>query len=120
MPDLNHLWGNDLVLSPSGDLATTDVPSLTEQRVLRRLLTSQGEYIWQLDYGASLSTYVGQPGAALAIEAAIRGQLSKEPAIARSPAPTIDLTPDPSGNLYVQIRYADAATGQTGIISFTS
>ena len=87
MPDLTHLWGNDLAWSPTGDLATADAPALTEQRVLRRLLTTQAEYIWQLDYGASLPSFVGLPGAALAIRAAIRAQLSKEAAIAQDPRP---------------------------------
>lgn len=120
MPDLAHLWGNDLAWSPTGDLATSDIPALTEQRVLRRLLTTQAEYIWALDYGASLAAYVGQPGAALAIQAAIRGQMSKEAAVAQTPAPVIDLTPDPSGTLYVHIRYADAESGATKTISFAT
>ena len=120
MPDLAHLWGNDLAWSPTGDLATADTPALTEQRVLRRLLTTQADYIWSLDYGANLASYVGQPGAALAIRAAIRGQMSKEAAVAQTPAPIIDLVPDPTGNLYVHIRYADAATGATGTIAFVA
>ncbi len=120
MPDLNHLWGSDLAWSPTGDLAIADTPALTEQRLLRRLLTTQSEYIWQLDYGASLPSFVGLPGAALAIRAAIRAQMSKEAAVAQDPAPVIDLTPDPAGNIYVNIRYADAATGATGTIAFTA
>ena len=120
MPDLAHLWGNDLAWSPTGDLATAIAQALTEQRVLRRLLTTQAEYIWQPDYGASLPSFVGLPGASLAIRAAIRAQISKEAAVAQTPAPVIDLTPDPSGNLYVNIRYADAATGATGTIAFTA
>ena len=120
MPDLTHFWGNDLAWSATGDLATSDAPSLTEQRVLRRLLTTQGEYIWHLDYGASLPAFVGLPGATLAIRAAIRSQMSKEQAVSQTPAPVIDLTPDPVGNLYVNIRYADAVSGVTGTIAFTA
>ncbi len=120
MSDLTHLWGNDLAWSATGDLATSDTPDLTEQRVLRRLLTTQIEYIWQLEYGASLASFVGQPGAALAIQAAIRGQLSKEAAVAKTPSPVIDIASDPSGSLYVNIRYADAASGATTIIAFTA
>ena len=56
MPDINHLWGNDLAFSATGDLATADVPTLTQQRVLRRLLTNPGDYIWELDYGAGLAS----------------------------------------------------------------
>lgn len=120
MPDLLHLWGCDLAWSPTGDLAIADVPALTQQRLLRRLLTISGEYIWSLDYGASLASFVGQPGAALAIRAAIRGQVAKEAAVAQTPAPVIDLLPDPAGNLYVHIRYADALSGATGTVTFTA
>ena len=120
MPDLSHLWGNDLAWSATGDLAMSDTPALTEQRILRRLLTTQVEYIWQLDYGASLASFVGQAGAALAIQAAVRGQLSKEAAVAQAPSPVIDITQDPSGSLYVNIRYADAASGATSTIAFTA
>lgn len=118
MADLSHLWGNDLSWSSTGDLTVSDVPTLTQQRVLRRLLTSPGEYIWALDYGAGLSSFVGQPGAALAVRAAIRGQLSKEPAVAQSPQPVIDLVPDATGSLYVHVRYADTTTGATSTVSF--
>ncbi len=120
MPDLSHLWGNDLSWSPTGDLATADTPVLTQQRILRRLLTTPGEYIWSLNYGAGLAGFVGQPGAAIAIGAAIRGQIFKETAVAQSPAPVIDLAPDQMGDLYVSIRYADATTGTTETIAFVT
>ncbi|WP_158746086.1 hypothetical protein [Acidisphaera sp. L21] len=120
MPDLSQLWGNDLAWSPTGDLATADIPSVTQQRVLRRLLTSTGEYLWALDYGAGLASFVGQPGAAAAIRAAIRGQIFKEAAVAQTPEPIIDLVPDPAGAIYVHIRYADATTGGTQTIAFVT
>jgi hypothetical protein len=120
MPDISHLWGNDLAFSPTGDLATADVPTLTQQRVLRRLLTNPGDYIWALDYGAGLANFVGQPGAASAIRAAIRGQIFKETAVAQTPEPIIELQPDPSGSIYVHVRYADAATSITQTLAFTT
>ena len=120
MPDLAHLWGNDLAWSPTGDIDTTDIPGVTQQRVLRRLLTSPGEYLWALDYGAGLAGFVGQPGAATAILATIRGQIFKEAAVAQTPEPLIDLSPSAVGSLYVHIRYADAQTGATQTVSFTT
>ncbi len=119
LPDLTHLWGNDLALSATGDLATSAVPNVTQQRVLRRLLTNPGDYIWQLDYGAGLANFVGLPGAAAAISAAIRGQIFKEAAIAQTPAPVITLQADQSGSIYVQILYADAVTSVTQTLTFT-
>ncbi len=120
MPDLTHLWGNDLAWSPTGDLAISDVPAITQQRVLRRLLTTPGDYIWSLDYGAGLASFVGLPGATPAIAAAIRGQIFKETDVSQTPAPTIDLVPDPTGSIYVTVRYADATSGSTETIAFLS
>ena len=118
MPDLAHLWGNDLSWSSTGDLAIVDTPSVTQQRVLRRLLTVPGDYIWSLDYGAGIASFVGQPGAATAIVSAIRGQIFKEVDVAQTPAPLIDLLPDQAGNMYVQVTYADATLGTTQTIAF--
>ena len=47
MPDLAHQFGADLVAGATGDLAVVDGPALGRQRVLRRLLTNPGDYIWQ-------------------------------------------------------------------------
>jgi hypothetical protein len=120
VPDLSHLWGNDLTLSPTGDLATADIPVVTQQRILRRLLTNPGDYIWSLGYGAGLARYVGLPGATSAISAAILGQIFQEAAVAQTPAPVIDLQPDQVGDLYVSISYADATTGATQTLTFTT
>ena len=61
MPDISHQFSADLSLSPTGDLATITAPQLTQQRVLRRLLTNPGDYIWHPSYGAGLAAFVGQP-----------------------------------------------------------
>lgn len=120
MSDLDHLWGTDLAISPTGDLATADTPLVTQQRVLRRLLTNPGDEIWSLDYGAGLARFVGVPGATQAVRAIIRAQILKESAVSQSPEPIIELRPDPTGVLYVQIRYADAQSGTTQTIGLTA
>src|SRR5258708_16619680 len=73
MRDLFQWWHQDLTILPNGDLMVCRgieptgslTPSSTtvegEQRVLRRLLTSPGSYIWHLEYGARLPQNVGQP-----------------------------------------------------------
>ena len=119
MPELTHLWGTDLAVGPTGDLAVVTGTNAGQQRVLRRLLTNPGDYIWQLDYGAGLAQFIGQPGGESAIRAAIRGQIFKEQAVARTPEPLIDVQFANTGAVYVQIRYADATTGATQILSFT-
>ena len=120
MQDLYHFLGSDLTLSPTGDLATVDTPTVTQQRLLRRFLTNPGDDIWSPDYGAGLGSFVGVPGAVQAIQAAIRGQIFKEDAVAQTPEPVIDLQADPTGSIYVQVRYADAQTGTTQTLTFTT
>ena len=59
MPDVSHMYGNDLTAANNGDLAVSTLTQLGQERVIRRLMTSQGQYIFQLDYGAGLPAYLG-------------------------------------------------------------
>jgi hypothetical protein len=120
--DLSHLWGTDLSTGPTGDLALVSGSMLGQQRVLRRLMTNPGDYVWQLGYGAGLAQFVGQPANASQIRAVIRSQIFKEAAVARTPEPDIDVQFDPTGGtgtIYVQIRYVDAPSAQTQVLSFS-
>jgi phage baseplate assembly protein W len=118
MQELAHLWGTDLSIGPTGDLALVAGSSRTAQRVLRRLLTNPGDYIWQPGYGAGLAQFVGQPGGLSQIRAVIRSQIFLEPAVATDPQPTIDVQAQTDGTFYVEIRYGDADTGETQLLSF--
>jgi phage baseplate assembly protein W len=64
-------WGQDLVLTPSGQLQTATGWDQIRQRIERRLLTDpsgilpdgtplSAEYIFHPDYGEGLQNYVGQ------------------------------------------------------------
>ncbi len=121
MSDLFHQWGSDLAAGPTGDLAMASASLLGQQRVLRRLLTNPGDYIWQPAYGAGLAQFVGQPASAAQIRAAIRSQIFQEAIVARQPEPVIDIQAaiDGSSMVYVFIRYVDATDGQTQVLSFT-
>ena len=118
MPDLSHQFGFDLSVGPTGDLALSTDTVLGQQRVLRRLLTNAGDYIWQLTYGAGLPGFVGQTVSAASIRGVIRTQLATEAMVAKSPAPVIDVEPDGLGSVYVTVRYADAADGTTQVLGF--
>ena len=118
MADLSHQFGSDLVLGPTGDLAVVERAYLTQQRVLRRLLTNAGDYIWQLQYGAGLARFVGQPQQSARISGAIRAQLLRETTVARIPEPIVDVQAGQTGDVYVTVRYADAASGSTQVLSF--
>jgi phage baseplate assembly protein W len=119
MPDLSHQWGADIAVGATGDVALADGLVLGQQRVLRRLLTNPGDYLWQPDYGAGLGRFIGQPGNVLQISAVIRSQIFREDAVARSPEPEIDVRFDDAGTLYVQLRYADAESGQAQLLAFS-
>ncbi len=121
MPDLSHQWGSDLAAGPTGDVATSGGSQLGQQRVLRRLLTNPGDYIWQPSYGAGLAQFVGQPAGAARIRAVIRSQIFQESVVARTPEPVIDVSigSGGSGSVYVHIRYVDATNGSTQMLSFS-
>ena len=119
MADAWHQYGADLMVGPTGDIACATGVTLGQQRVLRRLLTNPGDYIWDVGYGAGLGRFVGQPADPARIAAVVRGQIFKEAAVARQPEPVIEVSAEPTGTVSVQIRYADAATGGTRILSFS-
>ncbi len=118
MQDASLVWGADLSVSSTGDIALASATTLGQQRVLRRLLTNPGDYIWQLDYGAGLARFVGTPIDVLAVRAAIRSQIFKESAVSRTPEPLIDVQTAQDGSVIVQIRYVDSTLGTTQVLSF--
>ena len=61
MYDIFHEWGADLAAGSSGDIALASGTDLISQRVCRRLLTNAGDYLWNLEYGAGLAQFIGQP-----------------------------------------------------------
>lgn len=122
MQDLSHQWGDDLALGPGGDLAVSGGSTLAGQRILRRLLTNPGDYIWQLTYGAGLGSLIGQPLSPTRVNALIRAQIFKESAVARSPEPVINVSHDSSaaaGVFYVSITYTEATSGDARVLSFS-
>src|ERR1700735_976799 len=108
--DLAHWMGSDLTAAASGDLLTVDGVAKGQQRVLRRLLTNNGAYIWEAAYGGGLAAKIGQPFDAGACQAVVQAQMYLELAVSRSPAPTILVTEITNG-LSVSISYIDSGTG---------
>ncbi len=119
MPDLALQFGGDLTVGPTGDLLLADGAALTQQRILRRLLTNPGDYIWQLRYGAGFGRFVGQPGAPGAINGVARTQLRLERSVATSPPPVCSTLISDDGTVTLSLNYADATTGQNSILSFS-
>ena len=119
MQDVSLLWGQDLTVSATGDLALATSTELSQQRVLRRLLTNPGDYIWQPSYGAGLGQFVGQPVNVSMIQSVIRSQVLLESTVAQTPEPVISVAGANDGGVYVDVRYVDADTGSTQILSFS-
>jgi hypothetical protein len=117
MPDLAHTFGSDLVVSANGDLLTADSVVLSEQRVLRRLLTNPQDYIWQPNYGAGMPQKIGLPFDVATIEAIVAAQMCLEESVVRSPPPEIDVASFPNG-MFVDISYTEADSSLPAVLNF--
>lgn len=116
--EISQTWGSDVDRTITGALATVTGTAQGEQRVLRRLLTNPGDYIWHLDYGAGLPRYVGRLNRPGEIEGVIRQQLTLEPIVAQTPPPVVQITSILNG-IFVDVAWVDAVTGEPATISFT-
>ena len=119
MADISQIFAQDIEVSAVGDIATVDGTALGQQRVMRRLLTNPGDYIWQPGYGAGLPGLVGLPVDSGRVEALVRAQIFLESSVATTPEPVISVQSFPDGSLYLDIRYVDSTTAQTQSLSFS-
>lgn len=118
MADIFHQWNSDLVIGPSGDLLAVDGSQEVQQRVLRRLMTNLGDYIWQLSYGAGLPEFVGQIANAARISAVVRQQMALESGVQQSPEPVVNVSAGTDGTVFLSIQYVDAISGGTQVLAF--
>ncbi|PZP48555.1 MAG: hypothetical protein DI601_00260 [Azospirillum brasilense] len=117
MIDVDISPGGDLALGETGDLMLAMDAALTQQRVLRRLLTPERDYLWHQEYGGGLGAYVGEPGAAPRIIAVAREQLGMEQTVQQSPPPDLRISADALGTVVLDVAYVDAASGETQSLS---
>ena len=117
MADVNHWIGQDFGVSPSGDLASVSGFDYTSQRIVRRLMTILGQYIWELNYGGSLPIRVGQKLDVNALKSIIIAQMLLETTVLQSPAPIVTVTAILNGAT-INIEYVDAVTGKDGVLAF--
>lgn len=118
--DLDQNFGSDLTLSAISDLQSVSGLVRSQQRVLRRLLTNPGDYIWHPDYGAGLPSFVGQYLSSSRfdeIKSLILSQIYLEDSVAKTPEPEILLQTIQSG-LFVQINYTENASRQPVVLTF--
>ena len=109
MNDIFHSWGGDLQVGSGGDLAISTGSDVITQRVLRRLLTNPGGYLWNLDYGGGLAQFVGANADHAYISGVVTTQLALESAVPTTPPPTVSVSIVNAANGYVvaNISYAD-------------
>ena len=106
-------WSGDLCIGPSGDIATDSVQTELQSRLVRRLLTNPGSYVWHLNYGAGLGAFVGDTYSPRLIDNTIQNQLQYEILVASSPVPLIQIGLTSSGDFFttsVTIQYQISGT----------
>lgn len=127
MKEIYHEYGNDLVITLNGDLQTVDGVELSNQNIIRRLLTTPitvanpPDYLQNPTYGAGLPQFIGRLDTTQTyneIKALITAQIYLEPTVAQTPPPEIELQGLPNG-LSGTITYTYAPTNQQAVVSFT-
>jgi hypothetical protein len=124
MADLFQWYGNDFQVDVNGDLLSVSDATWTQQRIVRRLLTSPGAYLFHPNYGAGLGRFIGKnlsPDLFQEIRNLITTQILLEAAVAKNPKPIITLsilTVVENTVLNVAIEYFDLEQQQTVYLSF--
>lgn len=124
MADLFQWYGNDFQVNVNGDLLSADGTTWTQQRIVRRLLTSQGTYLFHPEYGAGLGRFIGDnlsPDLFQEINNICVTQILLEKAVAKNPRPTVTpriLTILEMTVLNIAIQYYDLELQETVYLSF--
>jgi hypothetical protein len=110
--DIDHTFGQDIGVTPTGDIALASKSDRTIQRVIRRLLTPQTDgnssaYPWEPDYGAGLAAKIGDTLDIRAIRAIVLSQLLAEASVAKIPAPTVTVTAIDANSAMIDVTYFD-------------
>ncbi|AAW62163.1 hypothetical protein [Gluconobacter oxydans] len=110
MSALSHTIGGDLVLTTGAALATVSDAEETRQKILRRLCTNPGGYLWHLDYGAGLPAMVGKAMDAGTIQSVVQQQMATESGVDQTQPVTVTVTSTPSGLFRCDVSYTDSQT----------
>jgi hypothetical protein len=114
--DIQHLYGEDLTLSITGDIALSSNTALGQEKVLRDLLTNPGDDINHLDRGAGVRQNIFMPVDLQRIQAVIMGQMLKESYVDQSSPITVTPALLADTTVIVQIIYTDIS-GITSVLS---
>ena len=117
LSDLYQWYGGDVSSSATGDLQTVTGGVRSQQRIIRRLCTNPGDYIFHPEYGGGLPRKIGSNASTSEIKAIVQSQLKLEDSILQLPAPIVTITPITNG-MQIQIQYTDALTRKPVLLSF--
>lgn len=117
LSDLYHWYGGDLSSSATGDLQTATGDTRSQQRIIRRLCTNPGDYIFHPEYGGGLPKLIGSNASVSGVKAIVQSQMKLEDSILQLPAPIVTITPITAG-MQIQIQYTDALTRKPVLLSF--
>ena len=118
MPDLSdiqHIYGDDVAVGPSGDFALVTQEQRTQLRIIRRLLTPATEigsspYPWQPEYGAGLGKKIGTTIDQRTVQSIVLSQMGLEPTVAKVPLPVVVVTPTAANDgAQIDINYTNLA-----------
>lgn len=119
-------YGNDLIITIGGDLETADSTLLSNQRIIRRLLTTPisvnnpPDYLDHPNYGAGLPQFVGQnetPEIINKITGLILSNMFLEETVSQDPPPTIVITGLPE-QINCSITYTNILTNSQAVLTF--
>lgn len=116
--DVYHFFGEDIRVSNTGDLLVASGEDRTRQRIIRRLLTGDGEYIFHNEYGAGLRARIGDTLNVQEMQSLIEGQVILEESVAASPLPVVSLRKI-DGGAAATITYFNAEMGIQNGLSFS-
>ena len=122
MYDVAWLYGGDLQVSETGDLAAISGVDLTNQQIIRLTFTTATGYLQHPTYGVGAPSRIGKlmnTNEIDSIQAAIMSGLRSIPTIAKTPAPTINMQPNPvTGDVFCTVSYYNTLNKRNVIISF--
>lgn len=112
MPDLTHTWGEDLKLSPTGNLALSSGSDWGTTAVVRMLMTNPGDDEFNPDFGGGIRAFIGSTASNQQIQASILKSMRSLAAVDQTVPVSVVVVSD-AGTRFVKIKYVDSASGQT-------
>lgn len=117
LQDIDHTWGSDVALTPTGDFGRVSGLDRSKQRVLRRLMTPIKGYLFHRDYGGGLPERIGTILNLAEIRALIRTQMQLEASVSRASPIKVGVSQITNG-VSVDLAYTALPDRQPVALSF--